>query len=73
MKGFAGLHHSVSSNLLRDQSIKNTIITEAIGNGITGEVYSISANEQHDGRRADLLYLPLKEFACNLARVIVEV
>ncbi|KAL4213640.1 hypothetical protein AB4K20DRAFT_1975130 [Rhizopus microsporus] len=45
----------VSSNLLRDQSIKNTIITEAIGNGITGEVYSISANEQHDGRRADLV------------------
>ncbi|CEP14343.1 hypothetical protein [Parasitella parasitica] len=38
-----------SNNLLRDQSIKNIIITAIIGNGTTGDDYSVSANEQHGG------------------------
>ncbi|KAG1285867.1 hypothetical protein G6F62_007926 [Rhizopus arrhizus] len=62
-----------SKNLLRDQSIKNIIITAIIGNGITGDAYSVCANEQHDGRRADMIYFPLKEFARDLAPVIVEI
>ncbi|GAN04955.1 hypothetical protein MAM1_0078d04422 [Mucor ambiguus] len=62
-----------SKNLLRDHSIKNIIITAIIGNGITGDAYSVGANEQHDGRRADMVYFPLKEFARDLAPVIVEI
>ncbi|CAO3677247.1 unnamed protein product [Umbelopsis ramanniana] len=62
-----------SKNLLREQSIKNIIITASIGNGITGDAYSVGANEQHDGRRADIIYFPFKEFARDLAPVIVEV
>ncbi|RCH95646.1 hypothetical protein CU097_012721 [Rhizopus azygosporus] len=56
-----------------DQSIKNIIITAAISNGITGDAYYIGTNEQHASRRADMIYLPLKKFACDLAPVIVEI
>ncbi|KAI8991733.1 hypothetical protein BDF20DRAFT_920734 [Mycotypha africana] len=62
-----------SKNLLRAQNIKNIIITAVIGNGITGEAYTVGANEQNDGRRADIIYLPLKEFARALPPVIIEI
>ncbi|KAI9019286.1 hypothetical protein CLU79DRAFT_257302 [Phycomyces nitens] len=62
-----------NKNLLRDQTIKNIIITAAIGDGVTGDAYYIGANEQHDGRRAAMIYFPLKEFSHNLAPVIVEI
>ncbi|KAG1037895.1 hypothetical protein G6F43_012766 [Rhizopus delemar] len=62
-----------SKNSFRYQCIKNIIITAVIGNGITGDAYSVGANEQHDGRRADMIYFPLKEFARDLAPVIVEI
>lgn len=53
-------------NLLRDENIKNIIITAIIGNGITGDADSIGANEKHDGLQADVIYFPLKEFARDL-------
>ncbi|RCH90807.1 hypothetical protein CU098_007306 [Rhizopus stolonifer] len=58
---------------LLKQFVKNIITIAIIGNGITGDAYSVGANEQHDGRRADMIYFPLKEFALDLALVIVEI
>lgn len=63
----------LSKNLLRDQSIKDIIIKSVIGNGITGDAYSVGCHEQQDGRRADAIYFPLKEFARDLAPVVVEI
>lgn len=59
-----------NKNLSWEQSIKNIIIIAIINNGITGDAYSVGAN---DGRQANMIYFSLKEFASDLAPVIVEI
>lgn len=49
-----------SKRLLREQSIKDIVTKSVIGNGIAGNAYILGSNELLDGRRVDILYVPLK-------------
>ncbi|KAG0840351.1 hypothetical protein G6F18_003709 [Rhizopus arrhizus] len=60
-----------SKEMLRADEIKD--IKSLVRNGISGDAYTLGPTEQRDGRRIDMLYLPLDKLKESLAPVLVEV
>ncbi|KAG0952875.1 hypothetical protein G6F57_001223 [Rhizopus arrhizus] len=59
--------------MLRADEIKDIVIKSLVRNGISGDAYTLGPTEQRDGRRVDMLYLPLDKLKESLAPVLVEV
>ncbi|CEG65467.1 hypothetical protein RMATCC62417_02254 [Rhizopus microsporus] len=51
-----------SKELLRVDEIKDIVIKYIVGNGMSGDAYTLGPIEQRDGQRVDMLYLPLNAF-----------
>lgn len=62
-----------SKILLREESMKDIVISAVVGKGIIGDAYYVSSTEQTDGRRADVIYLPHANISPDLPPVIVEI
>ncbi|KAG1460717.1 hypothetical protein G6F46_003257 [Rhizopus delemar] len=62
-----------SKELLRVDENKDIVIKSIVGNGISGDAYTLGPTEQRDDRRVDMLYLPLNAFTESLALVIIEI
>ncbi|KAL0094315.1 hypothetical protein F4703DRAFT_1817796 [Phycomyces blakesleeanus] len=62
-----------SKEILRADGIRDIVIKSLVRNGILGDAYTLGPTEPRDGRRLDMLYLPLDKFKESLAPVIVEV